>query len=118
MAKKQFPWLQDNSLKTTEVNGVRITYKNLAFGEDRRIQNEAIKYDKETGKPSGVDVTLMGVATAVAKIIDWELTDKEGEKLPISVETFDNVLDPEWATDIISAVNNLEGKVTEEKKKK
>lgn len=118
MAKKQFPWLQDNSLKTTEVNGVRITYKNLAFGEDRRIQNEAVKYDSKTGKPSGVDITLMGVATAVAKIVDWELTDGDGEKLPISVETFDNVLNGEWATDIIDAVNNDNKKVTEEKKKK
>lgn len=113
---KQFPWLQDNTLKTANVNGVRITYKNLLFGEDRRIQNEAIKYDPKTGKPSGVDVTLMGVAQAVARIVDWELTDTEGNKLPISVETFDNVLDGEWATDIIAAVTAE--KVTPTKKKK
>ena len=114
---KQFPWLQDNTLKTADVNGVRITYKNLLFGDDRRIQNEAIKYDPKTGKPSGVDVTLMGVAQAVARIVDWELTDREGNKLPISVETFDNELAGEWATDIIDAVNNGKN-ITAEKKKK
>lgn len=115
--KQQFPWLNKQVTKTIEVEGVRVTYKSLSFGDQRKAQAEALVVGSN-GKPK-IDVGLIGVLQTVAAIIDWEFTDENGNKLPISLDTFDNVLDPEFGGKIIAAVSEqVTTDVDIEKKKK
>jgi len=115
MAKQQFPWLQSQETKTKQVNGVRITYKELSYGDERKIQSECVSIG-DNGKPQ-IDMGLMGTSRVVASLIDWDLTDENGVKLPIELNTFDNILNNQWATDIVEAVLGEEKKVSTKRKK-
>lgn len=118
MAKtKEFPWLNKQVMKTVDVEGMRITYKNLGYGDSRRIQNECVTIGED--KKPKIDIGLMGTLQAVNSIVDWDLTNEEGSKLPISLETFDNLLDATFGEKIVEAVlGKIDAKVPTEKKKK
>lgn len=117
MAKKANAWLNKEVIKTVTVEGARITYKTLSFGAQRRVQGACVTVN-EKGEPKA-DFTLMGVMQTVEAIMDWDVTDEEGNKLPISVETFDELLNPDFATEIIAVVSEqVTSKVDVEKKKK
>ncbi|PEM30158.1 hypothetical protein [Bacillus wiedmannii] len=115
--KQQFPWLNKQETKTIPVEGVRVTYKTLSFGEQRKAQSEALVVGPN-GKPK-LDFGLIGVLQTVAAIVEWDFTDEDGNKLPISLHTFDEVLDPEFGGKIIQAVSEqVTTDVDIEKKKK
>jgi hypothetical protein len=116
MAKQQFPWLNQEKLFTEEVQGVRITFKTLSFGAQRRIQGTCVKTD-DKGKID-IDVSLIGLLTTIESIVDWDFTDAEGEKLPIELHTFDEVFNPEFAAEIIQLVSQKANTDIPEKKKK
>lgn len=118
MAKaKVYPWLNKEVIKTIEVEGVQVVYKTLSFGAQRRIQKQCLSVN-EKGKPD-VDVSLVGVLQTIEAIVDWGFTDEDGEKLPITLHTFDEVLDPEFGGKIIAAVSEqVTTKVDVDRKKK
>ena len=116
-AKQQFPWLNKQETKTIEVEGVRVTYKTLSFGEQRKAQSEALVVGQD-GKPK-IDFGLIGVLQTVSAIVDWDFTNEDSSKLPISLHTFDEILDPEFGGKIIAAVSEqVTTDVGTEKKKK
>lgn len=111
------PWLKKNDEKTIEVMGAKITLKPLTFGASREAISKAMKINLETQKPE-VDATLVGILRAIAQIKDWELTDEEGNKLPITLETFDNLLDENFVGELIKAIGEQDdNSVTEAEKK-
>jgi hypothetical protein len=111
------PWLKKKDTKTITVEGVKITLKSMSFGESRKAMSSAMSLDPISGKAT-VDASLMGVSRTVAMIADWELTDENDEKLPVSLETFDELLDEEFAGKIIEAVTSADNSEVTDKEKK
>ncbi|EJV59373.1 hypothetical protein [Bacillus mycoides] len=117
MAKQQFPWLNKEQIFTEEIEGVRITFKKLSFGAQRKIQGACVKTNEKGA--IDIDVSLIGLMTTIEAIMDWDFTDEDGEKLPIDLHTFDEVLDPDFGGQIIKLVSDkVNTNVTEKKKKK
>lgn len=115
MANK--PWLKKKDTKVVEVMGAKITIKKLTFGESRKAVSGAIKYNPYT-KQNEIDQTLAGILRSVAMIEDWELTDENGNKLPITVETMDS-LDEEFTSELLQVINEEDdNEVTDQEKKK
>lgn len=118
MAKQQFPWLNKEELFTKDVRGVRITFKKLSFGKQRKLQGEVTKVDSKSGKVD-IDASLMMAKMTVDAIVDWDFTDEEENKLPISIHTLDEVLDPEYSAEVVKVVTDkISGDVSDKKKKK
>jgi hypothetical protein len=115
MAQK--PWLkQKTENKTVEVMGAKIEIKKLTFGESRKAIAGAVKFNPFT-KQNEVDQTLAGVLRSVAMIQDWELTDENDEKLPVTIDTIDS-LDEEFVSELIQTMNSEDdNEVTEAEKK-
>lgn len=115
MANK--PWLKKNDEKVIEVMGAKITLKKMSFGESRKAIAQAMKVNMVTQKAE-VDASLVGVLRALAQIKDWELTDENDNKLPITLDTLDNVLDESFVGELIKAINEKdENSPTETEKK-
>ncbi|HDT6579219.1 hypothetical protein ACS4JF_25420 [Bacillus thuringiensis] len=112
------PWLRNKEEKFIILHGAKIHYKKLGYGESRKIAEQATTFDK-MGRPIKNDVSLAMTLQVVNSITDWELTNNEGEKLPITLDTFDNELDPDFVGEIIQAVHSkIDAGVPEDKKKK
>jgi hypothetical protein len=112
------PWLKKASEdKSVTVMGANIKVRKLSFGESREIVNKATKvdYKKQT---STVDSTLLGVLRCIAMIKEWDITDENENVLPITLDTFDNVLDEEFAGAVIEAVLVEDGGSVSEQEKK
>lgn len=115
MANK--PWLKKNDKKEIKVMGVKIYLKTMSFGESRKAVSQAMTLDMDTQK-ANVDASLVGVLRAIAQIEDWELTDENDNKLPITLETFDNVLDEEFVGALIDKITKQDkNHVTKAEKK-
>lgn len=111
------PWLRKNTEEVITVMGAKITLKKMSFGESRKATSQGMTFDLETGKPT-VDPSLIGITRAIAQIKDWELTDENDNKLPITLDTFDNILDEEFAGAIVDAITKRDqNNVTKEEKK-
>lgn len=111
------PWLRKKESDFVELHGVKIHYKKLSFGDSRKIAEQATTFDKQ-GRPVKNDMSLAMTLQVVKSITDWELTDEAGEKLPISLDTFDNELDPDFVGEIVQAVHGkIDAGVTEGEKK-
>lgn len=111
------PWLKKNNEKVIEVMGAKIWLKPLTFGEARKAIKEATRINMVT-RQAEVDPSLLAVLRALYQIKDWELTDEEGNKLPITLETIDNVLDEHFVSEMIQKITELDNNgVTEDEKK-
>lgn len=110
------PWLKKkDSEKVIEVMGAKVTVKKLTFGESRKAIQGAIKFNPVSKQPE-IDQTLASILRSVAMIKDWELTDENDEKLPITFDTFES-LDEEFAGELIQKLNEVdENEVTAEEK--
>jgi hypothetical protein len=114
MANK--PWLKKNDEKVIEVMGAKITLKKLTFGESRKAVKEAMKFNPITQKAE-VDPSLIGVLRALYQIKDWDLTDENDNKLPITLETLDS-LHEDFVAQLIQKISEQDDNgVTEEEKK-
>jgi hypothetical protein len=111
------PWLKKTDEEVIDVMGVKITLKKMSFGEARKATAQGMTFDMETGK-SSIDPSLVGVTRTIAQIKDWELTDEKDKKLPITLNTFDNLLDEEFASLIIEAVTKRDQNNVTDKEKK
>lgn len=117
MAKQSFPWLNKEELFTEDVRGVRITFKKLSFGKQRKLQGEVTKVDDKGNVD--IDASLMMISMAVEALVDWDFTDENGEKLPIEAHTLDERLDPEYSAEIVKVITDkISGDVSPKKKKK
>ena len=115
MANK--PWLKKNDEKTIEVMGTKVTLKRMSFGESRQAISKAMKVNMVTQKAE-VDASLVGVLRALAQIKDWELTDENDNKLPITLDTLDNVLDEDFVGELIQKINEQDDNTPTETEKK
>lgn len=111
------PWLKKHETKVIEVEGAKVTVKKISYKDSRNAIKEAIKLNPKT-KETEADAILLSTLRTIAMIEDWELTDENGDKLPINLHTFDNLLDDEFASLLVGAVQEAfpQG-VTEEEKK-
>lgn len=111
------PWLKKNDEKVIHIEGCKIVTKPISFGESRKAMKQALKFDPFT-KASAVDPTLLSILRTIAQIKDWDLTDNDDKKLPITLDTFDNLLDEEFVGKVIQAVQDAQPQgVTEGEKK-
>lgn len=118
MAKQQFPWLNKEELFTEDVRGVRVSFKKLSFGKQRKVQGECTKVDSKSGKVD-IDASQMMLMFAVEAIVDWDFTDEDGIKLPIEAHTLDEVLDPEFSAEVVKVITEkISGDIPDKKKKK
>ncbi|QFG05867.1 tail assembly chaperone [Bacillus phage 056SW001B] len=111
------PWLKKQEApREIEVMGAKIKLKNLSFGEARKAISGGVQLGKD-GKPN-IDVTTLQAMRAVAAIADWELTDENDNKLPITIETLDS-LDEGFASELVKAVTEHveDGELSKEEKK-
>lgn len=108
---------KDTGDKFVEVMGEKIYLKNMSFGDSRKAIDQALLVDMNTNKTK-VDATLLGVLRALGQIRDWTLEDEEGNKLPITLETIDEVLSEEFVGELIQKVTEQDASnVTPEEKK-
>lgn len=111
------PWLKKDTHETIEVMGTKITLKPLKYGKSREAMSLSVHVDPMTGKAS-MDTALLATLRALHQIGDWELTDDNDEKLPISLETLDNVLAEEFVEELVTKINSKGlSEVTEAEKK-
>lgn len=111
------PWLRKNTEKVIEVMGQKITLKTLSFGENRKVIAEAMEFDPITNKAK-VDPSHLGVLRSVAQIKDWDLTDEHDNKLPITIETFDNILDEKFIEELMTKISEQDDNSLSESEKK
>lgn len=111
------PWLKKKETKNIEVMGCKLELKPISFGASRNAVSQAIDIDPMTRKTK-IDATLLGVLRAIAQIQDWDLTDDNDKKLPITLETFDEILDEEFVGQIIQAVQDAQDEGVSEAEKK
>jgi hypothetical protein len=117
MANK--PWLRKETENEITVMGCKIVLQTLSFGESRKMASDAMKINPMTGKVEKFDPSLLGVLNAISHIKDWDLTDDNENKLPITIETFDNILDSTFAGQLIQEIEKAtKSKPTAQEKKK
>lgn len=114
------PWLaKKESGKFVVVEGVKVFLKPLKYGKSREALSVALTVNQRTGEAK-VDTGLLATLRALYQIKDWELTDENDEKLPINLNTLDEVLDEAFVQQLIQEINShgaAESVVTEEEKK-
>lgn len=115
MANK--PWLKKTNEREIEVMGAKISLKPLAFGDSRKAISQAMKIDMATQKTE-VDASLVGILRALAQIKDWDLTDEDDNKLPITLDTLDNLLDEEFVGELIQKISEVSDSSPSDKEKK
>lgn len=84
-----------------------MTIAKPSFGENRQIINKAMVLNMETKQPE-IDASLLGVLRALSILKSWDLTDEKGKMLPINLNTFDNILDPDFASMLIDELSKIE----------
>jgi hypothetical protein len=115
MANK--PWLKSNEgEEVIEVMGAKVTLKPFTYGMSRRATQASMKVDPFTRKVE-MDAGLMGLLRTLYRIKDWDITDENDEKLPISLDTLD-MLSEEFVNELLQKANVAEDiAVTESEKK-
>lgn len=111
------PWLMKKEQNFIELYGCKIHYKTLSYGESRKIAEQCTTFDK-MGRPVKNDLSLAMTLQVIGGITEWEITDEAGEVLPITLDTFDNELDPNFVGEIIEALHAKVDKGVTEKEKK
>lgn len=111
------PWLKkQNDEKVIEVMGAQITVKKLTFGESRKAIQGAMKYNPVT-KQVDIDQTLASILRTVAMIKDWNLTDENDNKLPITFETIES-LDETFVAELIQKISEVDDNGVSDDEKK
>lgn len=101
MANK--PWLKKKvQVNEITVMGATIKLKPLGFGDSRKATQQAMEINFET-KETKIDATLLGTLRTLYQIEDWDLTDDNDQKLPIALETLDE-LDEGFVNQLIAEV--------------
>jgi len=114
------PWLKkqlEDGKNEVDVMGAKIKLKTLGFGDSRRATSAAMDVNEKTGEIK-VDAGLLGLLRTLYQIEDWDLTDEEGNKLPITLETFDDVLDEAFVNELIGKVSKAGNQPISEEEKK
>jgi len=102
------------------VEGQKIKIAPLGYGERKRIQTSFMKMNPRTMQMEIDNDNLfkMDDALNVAKIKDWDLLDEDSNKLPIALETIEELLDPDFVKAMMAEiVKHLPEEVSEEEKK-
>lgn len=110
------PYLRKEKTQTIKVMGQRVVIKNLSFKDTRRAADKAT-FISQNGKDIKIDNGLLGTYRALYSIVDWDLTDESGKKLPIELKTLDELLTEEFVNELLEKINSANEGVTTEKKK-
>lgn len=114
MANK--PWLKKENDRFVNVMGAKIELKALSYGKARQAMSLATDINSHT-KQVSLDSGLLSTLRTLYQIKDWDLTDDNDKKLPITLDTFDNILDEDFVNELIEKVDD-EGAGLEEAEKK
>jgi hypothetical protein len=109
------PWLKKQETYKLNVMGATIEIRKLTFGEAKQLQKF---YMGENGVKE-IDLIEYQLKRLFKSIVDWDLTDEEGNKLPITLETLEN-LDEGFVSELIQAFWDFSEKnnhISEAKKK-
>ena len=86
--------------------------KHLTAGESRAAQAKLFRTgSKKVGEALEVDLEQLGVAEAVAYLIDWSITDVEGKPIRIRDQPYEfvaaalNAMDTEPMAEILKAIS-------------
>lgn len=114
------PWLaKKDTQKVIEVLGAKITLKPLKYGKAREALSLALTVNQKTNK-AAVDSGLLATLRALHQIADWELTDENDEKLPINLNTLDELLDESFVQELVQEISTQgtpDSSVSEDEKK-
>lgn len=100
-------YLRKELSKEVEILGHKMVIAKPSFGENRKIINQSMTLNMETKQPE-IDASLLGVLRAMSILKSWDLKDENGKMLPISLETFDEVLDPDFASMLVDELGKIE----------
>lgn len=113
-------YLRKKDVHEIEVMGQKIKLLPLSYGKRKAIQTGFMKMNPRTltMEVDNANLFKMDDALHLAKIQDWDLIDEESNKLPITMETIEEVLDPEFVEALMKAINEAfpEGLSDDEKK--
>jgi len=77
------------------IDGHRLRFRTWTHGEKKRAFSKAVKIDPETGKPE-IDPWILNDEMLVASLVEWDLKDKDGHMLPITVKTLESLDEAEY----------------------
>jgi len=77
------------------MDGHRLRFRTWTHGEKKRAFSKAVKINPETGKPE-IDPWILNDEMLAASLTEWDLKDKNGRVLPITVETLEALDEAEY----------------------
>jgi len=99
-------YLAKKETKTIEVFGEKLQVRKTGFKDTRKAMDAATTVIGNTAK---IDTSLVGILRVIYAIESWTLVDENDKPLPITLETFDDVLDEEFVGEIMQAVQDFQG---------
>lgn len=112
------PWLRKKqAVEFVEVMGVKVFLKALTYGKSRQATSLAMKIDYNT-QEIDMDANLLALLRAIYQISSWELVDDKDKPLPITLKTFDDILDEEFVNELIQKISGTSTDATDAVEKK
>jgi len=110
-------------LKTEEVEieGHKFRFRTWNYGMKQEAMQKAVKFVPSRMDPNQMEPTIdpwiLNDQLLLKTLVDWDLKDGDGEKLPITLENIHAIEPPELVEKMIAFTQSLNN-VTPEKRKK
>lgn len=102
--------------REVEIEGETFKLKPLSFKADSEITNQGTVVNMQNTRQSQVDIAKMQLARLEKSIVDWSLSDDEGNKIPINSKNVGK-LRTDVASELLDEVQDMSGMTAEEIKK-
>ena len=101
------------------IRGHMVVFRTWTYGAKQDALRKATKWRRD---PVGdvipdVDPWTLNDLMLLATVVEWNLKGKDGEPLPITLESLHELEPPELVEDMIAYTQSLNGLSQEEKKK-
>ncbi len=103
----------------TEIMEHRLVFRTWTYGMKQQALREATKWKRGSGgelQPE-VDPWILNDQMLLQTLVEWDLVDSEGQRLPISLESVQGVEPPELVEEMIAYTQSINGVTAEERKK-
>jgi hypothetical protein len=113
-------YLRKEEVQVIEVMGQKIKIAPLSYGKRKAIQTSFMKMNPRTldMEVDNENLFKMDDTLHLNKIKDWDLLDEDNNKLPITMHTIEELLEPSFVTALFAEINKvLPETVTEDEKK-